>query len=190
MDAYISLFIKAAFVENLALAFFLGMCTFLAISKRVDTAIGLGLAVVVVQFITVPVNYLIFEYLLADGALAWAGIPDVDLSFLGLALVLFAIGRVMRVPPHEGILSWAKLTPARRVAEFHLLDQRAARYERFTIPYQVLRIAIVDRGKQYRIEIAGFPRATIPVLFETYSRTEARRLAREAGEYLSIPLAA
>ena len=56
MDAFVNLFIKAAFVENLALAFFLGMCTFLAISKRVDTAIGLGLAVVVVQIITVPVN--------------------------------------------------------------------------------------------------------------------------------------
>ena len=69
MEAYVNLFIKAAFVENLALSFFLGMCTFLAISKRVDTAIGLGLAVVVVQIITVPVNYLIFNFLLADGAL-------------------------------------------------------------------------------------------------------------------------
>jgi len=84
MEAYINLFIKAAFVENLALSFFLGMCTFLAISKRVETAIGLGLAVVVVQIITVPVNYLIFNFLLADGALAWAGLGEVDLSFLGL----------------------------------------------------------------------------------------------------------
>ena len=60
MEAYVSLFIKAAFVENLALAFFLGMCTFLAVSKRVETAIGLGVAVVVIQVITVPVNHLIF----------------------------------------------------------------------------------------------------------------------------------
>ena len=67
MEAYVSLFIKAAFVENLALAFFLGMCTFLAVSKRVETAIGLGVAVVVIQIITVPANHLIFRYLLADG---------------------------------------------------------------------------------------------------------------------------
>lgn len=97
MDAYVNLFIKAAFVENLALAFFLGMCTFLAISKRVDTAIGLGLAVIVVQFITVPVNYLILNYLLADGALAWAGIPDVDLSFLGLVSYIGVIAALVQI---------------------------------------------------------------------------------------------
>ena len=84
MAEYVNLFIKAAFVENLALTFFLGMCTFLAVSKRVDTAVGLGLAVIAVQIITVPVNYLIFEYLLKPGALAWAGLSEVDLSFLGL----------------------------------------------------------------------------------------------------------
>ena len=77
MEAYASLFVQAAFVENLALAFFLGMCTFLAVSKRVETAIGLGVAVITIQVITVPVNYLIYSYLLADGALAWAGLPDV-----------------------------------------------------------------------------------------------------------------
>ena len=84
MEGLVSLFIKAIFVENLALAFFLGMCTFLAISKKIETALGLGLAVVVVQVITVPANNLIFQFLLRDGALAWAGLPDVDLSFLGL----------------------------------------------------------------------------------------------------------
>ena len=63
MEAYFNLFIKAAFVENLALAFFLGMCTFLAVSKRIETAIGLGVAVIAVQVITVPVNYLIYTYL-------------------------------------------------------------------------------------------------------------------------------
>ena len=84
MENYLSLFVRAVFVENLALSFFLGMCTFLAISKRIDTALGLGAAVIVVQAITVPVNQLIYTWLLADGALAWAGLPDVDLSFLGL----------------------------------------------------------------------------------------------------------
>jgi Na+-transporting NADH:ubiquinone oxidoreductase subunit E len=97
MEAYVNLFIKAAFVENLALAFFLGMCTFLAISKRVETAIGLGLAVVVVQVITVPVNYLIFNYLLADGALAWAGLGDVDLSFLGLVSYIGVIAALVQI---------------------------------------------------------------------------------------------
>ncbi len=97
MADYFNLFIRAAFVENLALAFFLGMCTFLAISKRVDTAIGLGLAVVAVQIITVPVNHLIFVYLLKDGALAWAGLPDVDLSFLGLVSYIGVIAALVQI---------------------------------------------------------------------------------------------
>ena len=97
MEAYVSLFIKAAFVENLALAFFLGMCTFLAVSKRVETAIGLGVAVVVIQVITVPANHLIFSYLLADGALAWAGLPDVDLSFLGLVSYIGVIAALVQI---------------------------------------------------------------------------------------------
>ena len=97
MEAYVSLFIKAAFVENLALAFFLGMCTFLAVSKRVETAIGLGVAVVVIQVITVPANHLIYQYLLADGALAWAGLPDVDLSFLGLVSYIGVIAALVQI---------------------------------------------------------------------------------------------
>lgn len=97
MDAYINLFIKAAFVENLALTFFLGMCTFLAVSKRVETALGLGLAVVAVQTITVPVNFLIYEYLLKDGALSWAGLPDVDLSFLGLVSYIGVIAALVQI---------------------------------------------------------------------------------------------
>jgi len=79
----ISLAVKSIFIENLALSFFLGMCTFLAVSKKISTAIGLGIAVMVVQAITVPVNNLIFTYILKDGALAWAGLPEIDLSFLG-----------------------------------------------------------------------------------------------------------
>ena len=97
MEAYVNLFIKAAFVENLALTFFLGMCTFLAISKRVETAIGLGLAVIAVQTVTVPVNHLIYENLLRDGALAWAGLPDVDLSFLGLVSYIGVIAALVQI---------------------------------------------------------------------------------------------
>ena len=97
MEAYVNLFIKAAFVENLALTYFLGMCTFLAISKRVETAIGLGLAVVAVQVVTVPVNHLIYEFLLRDGALAWAGLPNVDLSFLGLVSYIGVIAALVQI---------------------------------------------------------------------------------------------
>lgn len=97
MEHYISLFVKAVFVENMALAFFLGMCTFLAISKKVETALMLGLAVVVVQIITVPANNLMYTYLLRDGALAWAGLPDVDLSFLGLLSYIGLIAALVQI---------------------------------------------------------------------------------------------
>jgi Na+-transporting NADH:ubiquinone oxidoreductase subunit E len=97
MDQYINLFIRAAFVENLALTCFLGMCTFLAISKRVETAIGLGVAVVVIQVITVPVNSLIYTYLLKAGALAWAGLPNLDLSFLGLVSYIGVIAALVQI---------------------------------------------------------------------------------------------
>ncbi len=96
-EYYISLFIKAVFIENMALVFFLGMCTFLALSKKIETAIGLGIAVIVVQAITVPVNNLIFRYLLADGALAWAGFPDVDLSFLGYLSYIGVIAAIVQI---------------------------------------------------------------------------------------------
>ena len=97
MEALLSLFVRSIFIENMALAFFLGMCTFLAISKRVETAISLGLAVIAVQTITVPVNYLIFNFILADGALAWAGLPDVDLSFLGLVSYIGVIAALVQI---------------------------------------------------------------------------------------------
>jgi Na+-transporting NADH:ubiquinone oxidoreductase subunit E len=97
MADYVNLFIKAAFVENLALSFFLGMCTFLAISKRVETALSLGIAVVAVQVITVPVNHLIHAYLLKEGALAWAGLPEVDLSFLGLVSYIGVIAALVQI---------------------------------------------------------------------------------------------
>lgn len=97
MEDLISLFVKAIFVENMALSFFLGMCTFLAVCKKVDAAIGLGIAVVVVQTLTVPVNNLIFNYLLQDGALAWAGLPNVDLSFLGLICYIGVIAAMVQI---------------------------------------------------------------------------------------------
>jgi len=97
MSHLAQLFAQAAFVENLALTFFLGMCTFLAVSKRIETAIGLGLAVVAVQAITVPVNHLLHRYLLSDGALAWAGLPEIDLSFLGLVSYIGVIAALVQI---------------------------------------------------------------------------------------------
>lgn len=96
-EELLSLFVKAVFVENMALSFLLGMCTFLAVSKKVDTAMGLGIAVVVVQTITVPANNLVYTYLLADGALAWAGLPDVDLSFLGLISYIGVVAAIVQI---------------------------------------------------------------------------------------------
>jgi Na+-transporting NADH:ubiquinone oxidoreductase subunit E len=97
MEHYVNLAIKAMFVENLALSFFLGMCTFLAISKKVETSLGLGIAVVVVQTITVPVNNLIYNYLLKGGALAWAGLGQVDLSFIGLITYIGTVAAIVQI---------------------------------------------------------------------------------------------
>ncbi|MCY4380884.1 MAG: NADH:ubiquinone reductase (Na(+)-transporting) subunit E [Proteobacteria bacterium] len=99
MDHYLSLFIQAVFVENLALAFFLGMCTFLAVSKQVDTAIGLGIAVIVVQGITVPLNYVLYSLLLVDGAVLFSllGLEGVDLSFLSLITFIGTIAASVQI---------------------------------------------------------------------------------------------
>lgn len=99
IEHYISLMVRAIFVENMALAFFLGMCTFLAISKKIQTSLGLGIAVVVVLAITVPVNNLIYTYLLKEGALAWAGeeFAQVDLSFLGLLTYIGVIAAMVQI---------------------------------------------------------------------------------------------
>ena len=97
MEHYLGIFVRAVFVENMALAFFLGMCTFIAISKKISTAFGLGIAVIAVLAITVPVNNLIFNLLLRDGALAWAGFPDVDLSFLGLISYIGVIAAIVQI---------------------------------------------------------------------------------------------
>lgn len=99
VEHYLSLFLKSVFVENLALAFFLGMCTFLAVSKNVKTAIGLGIAVTVIQTITIPANNLIFQYLLKPGAMAWAGerFATVDLTFLGLISYIGVIAAMVQI---------------------------------------------------------------------------------------------
>ena len=97
MEALLGLFVRAVFIENLALAFFLGMCTFIAISKKISTAFGLGVAVIVVLSLSVPLNNLIYHYLLADGALAWAGLPDVDLSFLQFLSFIGVIAALVQI---------------------------------------------------------------------------------------------
>lgn len=97
MGHYLNLFITSVFIENMALAYFLGMCTFIAISKKVSTAISLGVAVIVVMAITVPLNNLLYQFLLKDGALAWAGYPDMDLSFLGLLSYIALIAAVVQI---------------------------------------------------------------------------------------------
>lgn len=97
MEQLVSIFVKAVFVENLALSFFLGMCTFLAVSKKIETALGLGISVMVVQAITVPANNLILTYLLNEGALEWAGIKGVDLRFLGLISYIGVIAALVQI---------------------------------------------------------------------------------------------
>ena len=96
-EHYLNLFLTSVFIENLALSFFLGMCTFLAISKKVNTAAGLGIAVLVVQTITVPVNNLIYQHVLVEGALSWAGLSDVNLTFLGLITYIGVIAAIVQI---------------------------------------------------------------------------------------------
>ncbi len=97
MEGLISLAVKSIFIENLALSFFLGMCTFIAVSKKIGTALGLGIAVMIVQTLTVPANNLIYGYLLKEGALSWAGLNDTDLSFLGLMSCIGVIAAMVQI---------------------------------------------------------------------------------------------
>jgi Na+-transporting NADH:ubiquinone oxidoreductase subunit E len=97
LEAYLNLFIKAVFVENIALAFFLGMCTFIAVSKKVSTAFGLGIAVVVVQGITVPINNLVYRHLLKEDALAFLGLGQTDLTFIGLISYIGVIAASVQI---------------------------------------------------------------------------------------------
>ncbi|MCB1370266.1 MAG: NADH:ubiquinone reductase (Na(+)-transporting) subunit E [Rhodobacteraceae bacterium] len=91
------IFLSAILEDNLALSFFLGLCTFLAVSKRFETALGLGIAVIVVQTITVPLNNLIFNGLLVEGAWSWLGLPEVDLSFLKLIGFIGVIAAMVQI---------------------------------------------------------------------------------------------
>lgn len=97
MEHYLSLITKAVFVENILLAYFLGMCSFLAVSKKVDASIGLGFAVIFVLTITAPVNWFIYGYLLGDGALTWFGFPDVNLSFLKPIVFIAVIAAMVQL---------------------------------------------------------------------------------------------
>jgi Na+-transporting NADH:ubiquinone oxidoreductase subunit E len=97
MEHLLSLFVKAVFIENMALAFFLGMCTLLAVSKKLETAMGLGVAVVVVQTLTVPANNIIFTYVLKPGALSWLGFGELDLTFIGLICYIGVIAALVQV---------------------------------------------------------------------------------------------
>ncbi|RUO22053.1 NADH:ubiquinone reductase (Na(+)-transporting) subunit E [Aliidiomarina haloalkalitolerans] len=97
MEHYISMFVRAVFIENLALSFFLGMCTFLAVSKKVTTAMGLGVAVIVVLGISVPVSNIVNTYVLSPGSLSWAGFPDADLSFLRFLTFIGIIAALVQI---------------------------------------------------------------------------------------------
>ena len=99
LETYLSLAVKAIFVENMALAFFLGMCSFIAVSRKVDTAIGLGVAVIFVLSVTVPMNNLIYRHLLSDGALGWItpAFGDYDLSFLGFLTYIGTIAAMVQI---------------------------------------------------------------------------------------------
>ncbi|MDN4502568.1 NADH:ubiquinone reductase (Na(+)-transporting) subunit E [Alteromonadaceae bacterium BrNp21-10] len=97
MEHYINLLIRSIFIENMALAYFLGMCTFLAVSKKVKTAMGLGVAVIVVLTISVPANQVIYSLFLAPGALEWAGFPDADLSFLSFLTFIGVIAALVQI---------------------------------------------------------------------------------------------
>jgi len=97
MEHLTGIFLRAVFVENLALAYFLGICTFLAVSKQVRTAVGLGTAVIVVQTVTVPLNNLLYHLFIADGAMAWAGLGHLDFSYLGLISYIGVIAATVQI---------------------------------------------------------------------------------------------
>jgi Na+-transporting NADH:ubiquinone oxidoreductase subunit E len=99
LEHLLSLLVKAVFVENMALAFFLGMCSFLAVSKKVETAIGLGIAVVFVLGITAPLNWMIYNLFLKEGAMAWIspGLAELDLSFLSFLTFIGSIAAMVQI---------------------------------------------------------------------------------------------
>lgn len=96
MQQFVSLFVNSVFVGNILLAYFLGMCSYLSVSKNLQTSLGLGIAVTFVMTITAPANWVLYHFLLAPGALAWAGLPDVDLGFLKLVLFIALIAAIVQ----------------------------------------------------------------------------------------------
>ena len=96
-EYYLNLFLTTVFIENIALSFFLGMCTFIAISKKIDAAIGLGIAVIVVCLITVPLNNIIYNYVLREGALEWMGLPNTNLEFVELISYIGVIAAAVQI---------------------------------------------------------------------------------------------
>jgi Na+-transporting NADH:ubiquinone oxidoreductase subunit E len=97
MQDLVSLFVNSVFVGNILLAYFLGMCSYLSVAKNLQTSLGMGLAVTFVMTITAPANWVLYEFLLAPGALRWAGLPDMDLSFLRLILFIATIAGIVQV---------------------------------------------------------------------------------------------
>ncbi|MCB9494419.1 MAG: NADH:ubiquinone reductase (Na(+)-transporting) subunit E [Desulfobacteraceae bacterium] len=97
MENLISLFVNSVFVGNILLSYFLGMCSFVAVSNNFKTATGIGLAVIFVNSVTAPVNWLVFKYLLAPGALSWAGLPNMDLSFLKFITFIASIAAMVQI---------------------------------------------------------------------------------------------
>ena len=96
-EHYLNIFLTTVFIENIALSVFLGMCTFIAISKKIDAAFGLGIAVIVVCLITVPLNNFIYNNVLREGALAWAGLPEANLQFVGLISYIGVIAAAVQI---------------------------------------------------------------------------------------------
>ena len=97
LEHYVSLLTKSVFIENIVLAYFLGMCSFLAISKQIETSIGLGFAVIVVLSLTAPANWVIHEFLLQGGALAWLGYPDISLTYLNFIVFIAMIAATVQL---------------------------------------------------------------------------------------------
>jgi Na+-transporting NADH:ubiquinone oxidoreductase subunit E len=97
MENLISIFVDSVFVGNILLAYFLGMCSYLSVSKNLQTSFGLGMAVIFVLAITTPANWLVFNYLLAPGALSWAGLPHTDLRYLKLVLFISVIAGMVQM---------------------------------------------------------------------------------------------
>jgi hypothetical protein len=154
------------------------------------TRVRVHLDSVLVTLQTPPSLAIVTKIFNATAFVSLGGALFVGEVMLGaLAFVLYAIGRVMYVPPHDGMLVWGKIVPGRRLAEFHSLDQRHQNYRRTDVAFDHLRVALVSGGSDYRIEIQGFPRVLPPVLLRTHNLDEAKRCAREAGQWLSLPLA-